>query len=506
MSRRFDVSSRMREAAAGHGPAGLLVGVLGVLAWAAVACSDPTGAATAPGIDIVSGASGRDSIGVVLSDPLAVVVVDSAGHPAAGREVSFTASASGLVLISHDDDANYSTRLVETTDARGRAAVRVRFFWKAGDASVIVRVSPMGIADTARYKVEPGAAAAIELEPRDTAVYVGARYTVRATVTDWAGNPRTGDAVAFSPALGSTTLDRTLGVVTTTELGRASVAVRAGNVVDTAWVSVAPHAWVAAQQHVPGNGGPIGIFLMQLDGSGRAPLASGLDNAWVSGQGFGWSPDGQALAIARGDSVDLASPGLPERRVAGGGGQVLLGARFSRDGQWIYFARAGKGIFRLQPDGTGQEHLGYGGTEWGEDYRPSPSPDGRSVAYGSSRSPCGVTDCIRVLDIATGAERVVASGTSVAWSPAGDLLAYASPSEVGLVHADGSGKRVLATDAGHVGWMDWSPDGRWLLVSPGVGPVLLFDTTNGTRMPLATLNGYGAAAWRPDGAGASLSR
>jgi hypothetical protein len=443
-----------------------------------------------------------DTIQAVLREPLVVVVRDDAKKPVAGQAVSFISASAGPAFVAREGDSVFVGRLVDTTDAHGRVAVRVRLGWVAGDASVIVRVSSLGFADTAHFTVMPGAAARMALAPRDTAVHVGTQYTVHATVEDRVGNARPGDATTFSLALGPATVDRTGGVVTT-DFGRAGIGVRSGGVVDTAWVSVVPHAWVAAQQHTPGNGGPIGIFLMQLDGSGRTPLARGIDNAWVSGQGFGWSPDGRALAIARGDSVDLVSPGSLEQRVVGGGGAVLLGARFSRDGQWIYFARAGKGIFRVHPDGTGEEHLGYGGTEWGEDYRPAPSPDGRAVAYGSYRSPCGVTDCIRVLDIATGAEHVVVSGTNVAWSPTGDVLAYASGAEVGLVRADGTGKRVLATTAGHVGWMDWSPDGRWLLVSPGAGPVLLFDTTNGTRMPLATLATYGATAWRPAGATAS---
>ena len=38
----------------------------------------------------------------------------------------------------------------------------------------------------------------------------------------------------------------------------------------------------------PGNGGPQGLFLMQLDGAGRDSLAPGLINNFTT-QGFGWS-------------------------------------------------------------------------------------------------------------------------------------------------------------------------------------------------------------------------
>jgi hypothetical protein len=486
-------------------PGGLarrVLGSLGVLAWGLAACSDGTGP-NSPGIHALSGASGVDSIQAILREPLAVVVVDESGRRIAGQAVSFTVAPAGSASLAREGDSPLAQHLADTTDESGRAAVQVRLGTVAGSASVIVRVTPLGFFDTAQYTVTPGAAARIALTPRDTVVYPGTSYTLRAVVTDRFGNARSGDATTVSVALGPGEVDATRGMVTTKDFGRARMDVRSGSLMDTAWVSVVPAAWVAAQQHDPGNGGPIGIFLMQLDGSGRTLFARGLDNAFVSGQGFGWSPDGQLLAIARGDSVDLAAPGTLEERIIGGSGALLSGARFSRDGQWIYFARAGKGIFRVHPDGTGEEHLGYGGTEWGEDFFPTPSADGSAVAYGSSRSPCGQTYCIRVLDLATGAERTLISGNLAAWSPVGDVIAYVSGTEIGLIHADGTGQRVLGTTVGHVGWMDWSPDGRWLLASPGVGPVLLFDTTNGSRLPLATLVPYGATAWRPRGALAS---
>ncbi len=485
-----------QRAAASHGWRARSVGRLVVLAWTLAACSDATGS-NSPGIHALSGASGVDSIFAILPEPLAVIVEDESGRRIVGQAVSFTVAPAGSATIAREGGFLLAQHLVDTTDESGRAAVQVRLGSVAGSASVIVRVTPLGFVDTARYIVTPGAAARIAVTPRDTAVYPGTSYTLRAVVIDRTGNARAGDAATFSVAFGPGQVDPTRGTVTTTDYGRVRMDVRSGSLTDTAWVSVVPATWVAAQQHDPGNGGPIGIFLMQLDGSGRTLIARGLDNAFVSGQGFGWSPDGQVLTIARGDSVDLVAPGSPEERIMGGSGALLSGARFSRDGQWIYFARAGKGIFRVRPNGTGEEHLGYGGTEWGEDFFPTPSPDGSAVAYGTSRTPCGQTYCIRVLEISTGAERTLVTGNLAAWSPAGDVIAYVSGTEIGLIHADGTGKQVLGTTVGHVGWMDWSPDGRWLLASPGVGPVLLFDTMNGSRLPLMTLVPYGATAWRP---------
>jgi hypothetical protein len=472
--------------------------VAGCLAVVVGCGGDGTGPKHSPGLRIVSGGSAVDSIGSLLREPLTVIVADANGKPVAGEVVSFSVSSANSAYLARDASSDLRDALVATTDADGRASVRVHFGLSVGPAPVVARVSALGFADTAQYTVTPGAPARIALSPRDTVAYVGTSFTMRASTTDRADNVVSTGAPTLSLASGPGRIGPAEGVVTTTDFGRVAIAARAGLLAETAWVSVVPRAWVAAQEHISGNGGPIGIFLMQLDGSGRTQIAAGLGNAWGPAQGFGWSPDGRSLAIARGDSVDLVTPGSPERRLVGGRGAVLLGARFSRDGQWIYFARAATGIFRVHPDGTGEEHIGYGGTQFGEDFRPTPSPDGREVAYGSSRSPCGVDDCIRVLDMATGAERVLVTGTNAAWSPTSDVIAYASRAGVGLIRADGTGQQLLAPDVRNVGWMDWSPDGRWLLVSPGVGPVILFDTTNGMRLPLATFTSYGATAWRQD--------
>jgi WD40 repeat protein len=69
--------------------------------------------------------------------------------------------------------------------------------------------------------------------------------------------------------------------------------------------------------------------------------------------------------------------------------------------------------------------------------------------------------------------------------------------EVGVIRSDGTGQRVLATDLSYVGWIEWSPDGKWLIVSPWSGPVLLFDVQTGLRIPIPTLGNYVATAWRP---------
>jgi WD40 repeat protein len=114
-----------------------------------------------------------------------------------------------------------------------------------------------------------------------------------------------------------------------------------------------------------------------------------------------------------------------------------------------------------------------------------------------------------VLELSTGKDRLYAGGRDrlvrghvSAWSPVEDLVAYAgdvdpNDGEVGLIRSDGTEQRVLAKDIRSVSWMDFSPDGKWLLVASYSTPLTLFEVATGARLPLATLPKSQVAAWRP---------
>jgi hypothetical protein len=493
---------------------GVSVGVilLALLGACGGGIADPGPGGGTPGLRIVSGSPASDTISSDVAQLLAVEVTDSTGRPAVGRFVVFDVVPAPLpatsviyapLSVGREGDALLRNVILDTTDSRGRAAVHVRLGTVAGAGAVRINVPELGYVDTARYTTTPGALHHIDASPLDSAAYVGRGYVVRARAADREGNLRANEPMAFSVASGPATIDAATGALTATALGRASIVVTSGTRSTTAFLSVVPRGWVASQQHFRENGGPIGVFLMELDGSGRTLLADMIAHV-TEEQGFGWSPDGSDLVIARGDSVDLVAPGTPERRLIRTSGPVLLGARFSRDGAWIYFSRPRIGLSRVRRDGTGLQVIGTPNTAYEQDYRPSPSPDGQSVAYVSGRAPCGSFDnCIRVLDLATNADRsyggrgYLVRGMNAAWSPTDDLIGYASSTEVGVIRSDGTGQRVLATDLSYVGWIEWSPDGKWLIVSPWSGPVLLFDVQTGLRIPIPTLGNYVATAWRP---------
>ena len=481
----------------------------------AVACSDGIGAGapSGPGIHVAS-ATLADSVFAVHA--LNLVVGDSAGKRARGVEVVLATpvvtdpnnpfAATYRVLIAPPDSSRFRPSLVDTTDDRGAVSVRVQFSYTAGQAELVVSVHDLGFVDTVHFAVEPGNPIGVRVAPADTALYAGRQLSLRPYAVDRLYNPRLDVPFEFRVASGPVTVN-VAGAVTTTAIGRAAVVVEALGYSDTAYLSVVPEAWVATQEFYPGNGGPEGIFLMQLDGSGRDSLTSGLINSFTP-HGFGWSPDGLQLILPRGTALHLLRPGGVEQPLVEMTAELNTAARFSRDGQWVYFALASasptqrSGLYRIKPDGTSLEHIGDDTAHFGTDYFAAPSHDGLSVAYSSTRTPCFVDPCIRVLDLATNLDRVYGTqdylvrGAMAAWSPVEDLIAYSSGSAVRLIRSDGTPRGVVAQDAGQVKWMEWSPDGHWLIVAADFG-VVLFGVQNGLRLPLAQFLSYSATIWRP---------
>lgn len=475
-----------------------------LVAAGAVSCGEST-APHLPGVHLSGDNVLADTIGARVR--LAVVVLDTTSRPAADVVVRFEALPAGpssdptLLAVSKVDTQPAVRFVADTTDSRGHAEISVRLGYTPGPASLVVAVPVFGFIDTMTYQVQPGQLAGVDAQPADTAIYVGAGFTLRAHAVDRVGNALP-NALSYSASRGGVTVDAGSGALTASAIGRAALVARVGNLADTAYVSVVPRAWVVSEPFDPGNGGPIGMDLIQLDGSGDQRIGPGIENVFAT-HGFSWSPDGQYIAIASGYGVNLLKPGGTWQPIVHLTGALVKSTRFSPDGQWIYFAEGAgsaaqpQGMYRVRPDGTGLEHIGPAGPN----YYPSPSHDGASVVYLSYAAPCGVDPCIRVLDITTGMPRTyagasyLARGVLAAWSPVEDLIAYGSGANLMLVHSDGSGARVLATDISDVKWMDWSPDGQWLIVA--AQGMLLFEVSTGLRLPIPPLTAFGPTAWRP---------
>ncbi len=155
---------------------------------------------------------------------------------------------------------------------------------------------------------------------------------------------------------------------------------------------------------------------------------------------------------------------------------------FSVDGQWVVFTAEPDGqadLYRIRPDGTGLEQL----TDHPAfDDQGALSPDGRTLAFVSTRER-GTAD-IWLLDLVSKTASNLTSHPSgdfrPRWSPDAAWIAFTSDRDaepgdqpgqwehlqstgVYLVRPDGSGLRRLTAPGGVAGSPSWSADGRQVL-------------------------------------------
>ena len=473
------------------------------------ACSgSPTDSGPLAAVRIVSGAGAADTIGAYLSSALYVEVTDAAGERAAGVEVRFTSpplAAPAHCSGSCAAEPGIAVAASRVTGADGRAYVPLRLGLVAGDARVVVAVPALGAQETAGYTVLPGQATRVTLAPRDTVVYLGAAVRLRGAVVDRAGNAR-----PEAPTLVGTTGAPTTGLtVTASAYGVHQVQAQSGTLPPaTATVAAVPRGTIAALAgYGPGTDGVVVVF--DLDGTQRArlTLASGALG------GFTWSPDGSRIVFSKYEKSDGPGYRLYATTLAGTPAP-LLPARtapdeeqpaFSRDGRWLFFGEKNLAegfswqIWRARADGSAPTRVGGVVRDGSGPVTPfGPSPDGGRAVYGRG-SCCPTATVMGVVDVASGAvseHGVPASGPR--WSPAGDRIAYATPTGPATVSPDGTGTRTYPEP--YNGFVDltpdWSPDGRWL-ITKSAGPLVLVDVESGARIPLPYFPGAYHPRWKP---------
>ncbi|HET6231107.1 MAG TPA: hypothetical protein VFE05_13620 [Longimicrobiaceae bacterium] len=510
----------------------LKLAFLVTFATTGAACSgSPSGSEppkSTPGVRVAGGDQVTDSIDATPQQALVVQVTEPNGKPAAGTIVQFEAVVAGTGFDQTPSMwmASVGTDVFEgftaaTTDAEGRASVRVRMGSHAGAGAVTITVPSYGYSAIAQYTVQPGAAWAVTATPGDTTLYVGRTVEMRATVADRAGNPRA-DAVTFAVASGPVTLSagKTL---TTAAVGRGVVVAQVQAVADTSYVSVIPEGTIA------GFTSDMELYTVNLDGTGLRLLAQA-----SAGRGYfgempaAWSADGKSLVYhdSRSDhnrmlySVDLAS-GIRTLLIAEPDGLISQAwPQRSRDGQWVYFngqgtwqgAYVGSQLFRVRSDGTGAERVNTGGAFAISGYA-SPSPDGSRLAFLTNRD--FTSGGLHVLDLATGQSTALnISAATPRWSPNGDLIAYvAMPDgfgfmdnhvvtgfgELRVVRPDGTGARtVTRTQNLFLPGIGWSPDGKYLIGAGQQGAALtVVDVATGEEVRIRLPRNLRAPDWRP---------
>ncbi|WP_345724399.1 hypothetical protein [Herpetosiphon gulosus] len=112
----------------------------------------------------------------------------------------------------------------------------------------------------------------------------------------------------------------------------------------------------------------------------------------------------------------------------------------------------------------------------------------------------------------------VAVAEYFAWSPDGTTIAMfgkprigsggptsalSSPANLYLMDADAEHRRIILTDAYSIAGLQWSPDGRWLVLiarlDGGRTVVWLLNPSTGERLPLTPPGRYQWPVWSPDG-------
>jgi probable HAF family extracellular repeat protein len=125
------------------------------------------------------------------------------------------------------------------------------------------------------------------------------------------------------------------------------------------------------------------------------------------------------------------------------------------------------------------------------DATPTWSPDGRRIAFDGNG--------IVVLDLQTKRTRRIGSGITPDWSPDGKRIAYSTGHAIGVMNADGSGRRTIVTSKELVDEPAWSPDGTRLAYTQSTARAIrgiYIVRTDGKQRRLLVRGGF-EPDWRP---------
>lgn len=347
----------------------------------------------------------------------------------------------------------------------------------------------------------------LDVVPRDTAVYVDGDFALG--VQTFAP---CGPAVTYEVENGIATVDAATGRVSGRAYGYGRIFVRSGVLVDTVTLAVVPRARLAvANLPTSGLGAPTGVYLINADLTGRRRLTDAVSDQY-GGMSPAWVPAGDALfyhsynpATVRWNLYRVDTLGV-RRQISAGEPEITEAwPTFTADG-WMYYGRVDERsheqrILRVPLAGGAPELVRTGDPAQGQGGgRPSPSPDGRRVAF-QGVDASGMSDEIRFRDVQAGTDlpqRVAGSGPR--FSHSGSRLAFIRDEAVFVADADGSNARQVSPAGSHYrDWVSWSPGDAWLAVysfvpRPGIE---LIQASTGLVIPLSNTGDFRHPAWHP---------
>lgn len=502
--------------ARGYGATSVTASADGVVGRAAVRVTGE------PGLVVLSGEGVADTATATVAQPLVVELRDTRGLPVSGVPLAATVSVAptpgcvpspGWTCAAPQLTLGAVTGSV--TDAGGRVAFQVAFRQIAGPAAVVVSAPTLGFADTARYTVRPGAASRVALLPKDTALFAGARYALRVSVTDRHGNLRA-DTAQLRVAGSAATLDGTS--VRGAAFGPATVIATLGARADTASVGVVPQGTIAAYSAPDHTGQAAAIYTLNLDGSDfRQIRQTVVGPGYFGNMPVDWlSPTALVYHDNNWDHTkqlyvhDLAT-GVARRFLPTDARMEMENfPRVSHDRQWVYFGGGSYSsywVHRARADGSGKERVSLASAP-APQWAPAPAPDGVRVAYVAQGEYSAGT--LEVIDLATRqVQKLNVGGTMPRWSPDGTQIAYVSQSgsyssssgDLSVVKPDGTGARAATNGTSkYFGGVDWSPDGRYLVGMTTGGKLAIVEVASGTEVLVSfpqigrTLN---SPVWKP---------
>lgn len=484
---------------------------LGLVLATGLGCGDVTGGQKGPfRFDFLTGMPPADTIYALPNVTVLVVLRDGAGRPTPNVGVLFETPGARLFLQDLDGPGQDPTR--DTTDAEGRAGVLVLRGATSGVAWLRVRAPSLALADSLPFEILPGNPVEIRLIPADTALRVGATFTLRGRVLDWLGNARP-EPVSFSAESTAVSVNESGGSAAVTGLafGRASVLAVGAGVTRRAWVSVVPSGTIAFFVRAFYTDDSIAIATSSTDGTNYVALwASPFD--YASSRPLDWAPDGQSLVFHLGTNSQafrlyrITLLGAVQRVIAHDiGGYPEMYPRFGPDG-WIYFTAQIDGsigtdeLWRVRADGSSPQRIGPAAAAYESDTYAAPAPDGLRVWFSTDRPSPGVDPVtLASLELGTGTVTYLGFyGIGAVWSPVGDRAAFID--RVGAIIItvpDGSGQRVVSMgNRAYEPYIDWSPDGKWIVAS-GPDGVDIIEPDLGITLPLAFAKRWRHPAWRP---------